>query len=104
MSTPTKVGYLGPSLPTRYAGLSPAMRRLIRAEYAQRQEGKCLHCAWPLEGPPSAEVRAKPINWNLFPPNFTKWPLHLHHDHRTGLTIGTVHAYCNAVMWQYHGE
>jgi hypothetical protein len=28
----------------------------------------------------------------------------LHHCHQTGLTIGAVHAKCNAVLWQYHGE
>lgn len=32
------------------------------------------------------------------------YPVHLHHDHKTGLTIGAVHAKCNAVLWQYYGE
>jgi hypothetical protein len=30
--------------------------------------------------------------------------VHLHHSHETGMTIGAVHARCNAVLWQYHGE
>jgi hypothetical protein len=49
-------------------------------------------------------VMSKKINVDLFPPNFFKWPVHLHHDHRTGMTIGAVHCRCNAVLWQYHGE
>ena len=44
------------------------------------------------------------ITNSLFPPNFFKWPVHLHHSHDTGMTIGAVHARCNAVLWQYHGE
>ena len=31
-------------------------------------------------------------------------PIHLHHDHDTDLTIGAVHAYCNAILWEYHNE
>jgi hypothetical protein len=33
-----------------------------------------------------------------------KSPIHLQHDHDTGLTEGAVHAYCNAVLWQYEGR
>jgi hypothetical protein len=40
----------------------------------------------------------------LFPELFLKYPVHLHHSHVTGLTIGAVHAYCNAVLWVYHDE
>jgi hypothetical protein len=97
-------GYMGPQLPTRYDRLSPDMRRLVREEYVRRQEGLCYHCKQPLRLDPPSEIRAKSINWKLFPPNFTRYPHHLHHDHRTNLTIGTVHALCNAVLWQYHGE
>jgi len=44
------------------------------------------------------------INENLFPPKFLNWPVHLHHDHKTGMTVGAVHSHCNAVLWQYHNE
>ena len=44
------------------------------------------------------------IHEELFPKNFFDHPIHLHHDHETGMTIGAVHAQCNAVLWQYHGE
>ncbi|AGI61771.1 hypothetical protein VCO139_0016 [Vibrio phage VCO139] len=40
----------------------------------------------------------------LFPKNMFQYPIHLHHDHNTGMTIGAVHARCNAVLWEYYGE
>jgi hypothetical protein len=49
-------------------------------------------------------VTSKPINWKLFPENFLMYPVHLQHDHNTNLTEGAVHAYCNAVLWQYEGR
>ena len=42
--------------------------------------------------------------WDLFPPNFLKYKVHLQHNHSTGMTEGAVHALCNAVMWQYEGR
>ena len=50
------------------------------------------------------DIKNKKINWKLFPPNFLKYPIHLQHCHKTGWTEGAVHAYCNAVMWQYEGR
>ena len=70
----------------------------------RQQKGLCYHCKRNLLLSPPKEIMDKAINWSLFPPNFTKWPHHLHHSHETGMTLGTVHAYCNAVLWQYHGE
>lgn len=55
-------------------------------------------------GPPPEKITSKPINWKLFPKEFLKNPIHLHHSHDTDMTLGAVHAYCNAVLWQYHGE
>lgn len=40
----------------------------------------------------------------IFPKGFFDRPVHLHHSHDTGLTIGAVHAVCNAVLWIYHRE
>jgi hypothetical protein len=55
---------------------------------------------------PTKEMQQKSINFSLFPGGigFLKYPIHLHHDHNTGMTIGAVHARCNAILWQYHGE
>lgn len=43
------------------------------------------------------------IDERLFPKGFFDHPVHLHHNHDTGLTIGAIHCYCNAISWQYHG-
>lgn len=91
-------------LPVNYRSLEWPERREVRNEYVRLQSGCCHYCKKPLDGEPSPEVKAKPINWRRFPPNFLKHPVHLHHSHDTGLTIGAVHNYCNAVLWQYHGE
>jgi len=92
------------NLPVDYTAIDPATRRAVREEYIKRQDGKCWHCGSSLRGPAAEEILSKPVNSKLFPPNFFKWPVHLHHDHDTGLTIGAVHCRCNAVLWQYHGE
>lgn len=92
------------TLPAVYAGLEWWERRAVRNEYVRIQEGKCHHCGTSLDHSPPDHITKKRINWKLFPPNFTKYPTHLHHSHDTGLTIGAVHALCNAVLWQYHGE
>lgn len=69
----------------------------MRERYAAEQGGKCWYCQEPLVGKSKHEGRK--VNWYRFPPNFLKYPVHLHHDHGTGLTIGAVHAYCNAVSF-----
>lgn len=91
-------------LPVDYNSISQQDRRLVREEYIIRQNGKCQHCGTPLDGPPDSFVTDHDVDRGLFPPSFFNWPVHLHHDHKTGMTIGVVHCYCNAVLWQYHGE
>lgn len=95
---------IGVTLPADYKRLSSAMRRQVRLEYVRRQGGMCRHCKAPLSGKPTQEMQDKFVRTNLFPKNFFDWPVHLHHSHKTGLTVGAVHAKCNAVLWQYHGE
>jgi hypothetical protein len=91
-------------LPANYELLTFPERRAVRNEYVRVQGGKCSHCGMPLDGPPSEAIARKKINKRLFPESFFKWPVHLHHSHKTGMTIGAVHNTCNAVLWQYHGE
>jgi len=91
-------------LPARYAALSSAQRRAARELYVERQGGACCYCKRPLNGPPPIDVLVLPIHWYLFPSGFMDHPIHLHHDHLTGMTIGAAHAYCNAVLFQYEGE
>lgn len=88
-------------LPVNYTKLSPQQRRLVRLQYIKLQNNLCHHCKGSLDSP-SLDKRS--VRKSLFPPNFFRWPVHLHHCHRTGMTIGAVHNHCNAVLWQYHGE
>ena len=91
-------------LPVDYTKLTQSQRREVRLQYIDQQNGICPHCGQPLDGLPSEEVRAAPVLHELFPPNFFDHPVHLHHSHDTGMTIGAIHARCNAVLWQYFGE
>jgi len=91
-------------LPVLYDEIPPKERWKVREEYIKVQDGLCQHCKNPLVGLASTEVMSKKINLNLFPEAFLDHPIHLHHCHKTGLTIGAVHARCNAVLFQYYGE
>lgn len=90
--------------PVNYNNLSPKEKRKVREEYIKAQNGDCHYCGDSLSGQPNLEVRLKPVTASLFPDGFFKHPVHLHHSHETGLTIGAVHCYCNAVLWEYEGE
>jgi hypothetical protein len=91
-------------LPKNYNELSIQERKLVREEYVKLQDGLCHYCKSPLSGEPSDFVLNKWINVRLFPKSFFLWPIHLHHNHETGMTIGAVHNRCNAVLWQYENE
>lgn len=91
-------------LPINYNTATPAIRRFVRAEYVDLQKGLCWHCNNPLDSEPAQSILDMYLDLSLFPTNFLKWPIHLHHDHNTGLTIGAVHARCNGILWQYYGE
>lgn len=91
-------------LPINYNDAHWTVRKKAREAYIEQQGGRCYYCGELLSDPPSKKVLSKPIARILFPPNFFKWPIHLHHCHDTGMTIGAVHSTCNAVLWQYHGE
>jgi hypothetical protein len=91
-------------LPINYDKSHWSIRRKAREQYIKQQEGKCCHCGEDLKKDPPENIMKKRINRRIFPKNFFKWPVHLHHDHNTGMTIGAIHSHCNAVLWQYHGE
>lgn len=84
-----------------YSELTWDERRKLREEYVKFQNGKCFYCRESLDDEPPKRITNKKINWDLFPENFLRYPIHLQHDHDTDETEGAVHAYCNAVMWQY---
>jgi hypothetical protein len=93
-------------LPANYNNLTTLQRREVRKLYSEMQNWLCQHCGSHLMKDPAKEMQQKSINFSLFPggKDFLKYPIHLHHDHNTGMTIGAVHARCNAILWQYHGE
>lgn len=91
-------------LPTNYDALSPRERQAVREQYVEQQKGLCYHCKGPIEEFPLEPVASMYVDLKLFPEGFFRDLVHLHHSHATGLTIGAVHAKCNAVLWQYHGE
>lgn len=88
-------------LPINYNQLSRLQIREVREEYIKKQNGLCYFCHSPLDKQP---FKDRVIHDNLFPTGFFNNPVHLHHSHDTGLTLGAVHCYCNAVLWEYFGE
>jgi len=91
-------------LPTDYTKLTWQERRLVREQYTKEQDNKCFYCGESLDKKAPKRITDKEIDWTRFPDNFLKYPIHLQHNHGTGMTEGAVHNYCNAVMWQYEGS
>ena len=93
-------------LPVKYSKLdwTKGEKILVREKYIELQNGLCYYCKQSLVKAPPKSITDKVINWNLFPKNFLKYPIHLQHNHNTDMTEGAVHAYCNAVLWQYEGR
>jgi len=90
--------------PVDYTLLTRAERRKVRQQYITEQHGNCHYCFQPLNDEPPERITNQPIKWAYFPKGFLNYPIHLQHNHDTGMTEGAVHAYCNAVMWQYEGK
>ena len=92
------------NLPVDYDSLHWKEKREVREQYIKIQNGKCFYCKCNLKNEPPNTITSKKIKWKCFPKNFLKHPVHLQHNHNTGMTEGAVHAYCNAVLWQYEGR
>lgn len=91
-------------LPLNYNHIDYKERKLVREEYIRLQHYTCYYCGEFLFNDPPDNILNKKIIKSLFPKNFFDHSIHLHHNHNTGMTIGAVHSYCNAVLWQYDGE
>lgn len=91
-------------LPVQYDSLTINEKRAVKDQYIKQQNNLCAFCGYLLTSEPPFSITSKDINWKLFPEQFLKYNVHLQHNHKTGLTEGVVHAYCNAVMWQYNGQ
>ena len=92
------------NLPVEYDKIPTREKRVVREQYVKEQDNLCWWCGEDLAGDPPEHITEKNVNLRLFPIGFLNHPIHLQHDHDTGLTEGAVHAYCNAVLWQYHGR
>ncbi len=82
-------------------------KRELRDEYTRSFGGRCLYCFEKLDDEPNSFVRdsADDIEWDDSPgrkEGFLKNPIHLHHDHETGLTLASIHALCNAHSWHFY--
>ena len=91
-------------LPIDYTKLDWRKRKEVREQYVKEQNNNCAYCGCSLSDEAPKRITDKKINLGLFPPNFLKHPIHLQHNHSTGMTEGAVHNYCNAVMWQYENK
>lgn len=91
-------------IPTRYDNLTSYQKANVRREYSRLQGHFCWFCGSSLYGSVNEDIQDLPIDWDLFPggEGFLKYPIHLQHNHDTGMTEGAVHAYCNAFMWNYY--
>lgn len=93
------------TLPAMYDALTWYERAQVREDYIIVQRGLCWHCKQSIHAPPDPDMCARfPLDPRFWGPKFLEHPIHLHHDHNTGLTIGATHAYCNAILAQYYGE
>ncbi len=92
------------ALPVNYNALLWQERKAVRLQYIEEQKGVCYYCGHPLNKEAPPKIKKKKINLGLFPANFMQYPIHLQHNHDTGMTEGAVHNYCNAVMWEYDGQ
>lgn len=91
-------------LPQNYKMLNPRERREVRLYYIEVQDNECWYCKSNINEEPPGHILKKRIELRNFPPGFLQNPIHLHHNHNTDMTIGAVHAYCNAVLWEWHGQ
>lgn len=90
--------------PVDYTKLSYFERKVLREKYIKAQNKKCFYCGSYLFNDAPEEIKSKKIDWSYFPKNFLQYPIHLQHNHKTNMTEGAVHNYCNAVMWQYENK
>jgi hypothetical protein len=91
-------------LPCKYTPLTFVERRNVRGEYIKQQKGLCWYCQGKLDEEPPEKILKYKVTPRLYPKGFFDNPIHLHHDHVTDMTLGAVHAYCNAVLWKYYGQ
>ena len=73
-----------------YRLLSPYDRRVLREEYMAAQDNCCYFCGEQLDTPVHKIVAEAPINRELFPEGFFRWPVHLDHDFAAGTMFKAI--------------
>jgi len=91
-------------LPVKYDDIKISQKRMVREAYITEQKGLCYYCKSPLDQAVPTDISEKKIRYELYPSGFFNSRVHLHHSHTTGLTVGAVHCYCNAVLWEHESE
>lgn len=91
-------------LPVNYNNLEYYEKRIVRLQYIKEQNNLCQYCKMSLNESPDSHVMSADIYWDVFPIDFKNHPIHLHHNHNTGMTIGALHMRCNAYLWIYKKE
>jgi hypothetical protein len=92
------------AIPAVYDSLTPKERKAVREQYRKLQGNRCIYCFCDLDDFPLERDEEHNIDWSRFPDGFMSHPVHLHHDHDSGLTVGAVHGLCNALLFVRHGK
>ena len=103
-------------LPINYTTSNSYTRRKVRLQYIALQRNKCCYCGHPFsnEQPTDMVDRIRPYYKALLAVAFQPLdspierlfthPIHLHHSHSNGETIGAVHAVCNYILLAEHNQ
>ena len=85
-------------LPTKYSSLSGERLSAVKEAYICLQRERCWLCGnnlYELSKYLVDNPKLMPLCGNELA---ERYPLHLHHDHDTGLTLGVTHAECNIII------
>lgn len=84
-------------LPTKYSSLSGERLSAVKDAYICLQRERCWLCGDNLYELPKYIVDNPNYMGLCYNQLAEQTPLHLHHNHDTGLTLGVAHAECNII-------
>lgn len=84
-------------LPTKYSSLSGERLAVVKEAYICLQRERCWLCGGNLYELPNHVVDNPNLIGLCSSQLAEQHPLHLHHNHDTGLTLGVAHAECNII-------
>lgn len=88
-------------LPTKYSSLSGQRRAAVKEAYICLQRERCWLCGDSLYALPTFIVDNPNVVQLCYNQLAEQFPLQLHHDHDTDMTLGVTHAECNAISSIY---